>query len=368
MEFLNTPAMKNAINKLLLIFIFYIVAAAAFEGFYASYAFMDILDERRTIDRMYDETAYRPFVYRQFMLQVSREITNLMSEETKANLIDKLTPDDFEQTYTEIEIHYGMSRIGENFFIEYHILYGMCFGFIFLSMFLWRQIAIEITGNEIVGTLTACCFAMIFPLLEVRGVFYDCAELFFCALLAIFAYKGKWLGVILLSPIAAYNKESTLFFVLALYPLISSKLPKKKAALVTIFAAFLCGCVYLYISAKYAGNLGGAVEYHFIDHLVWSLHLESWIDTRFVYGVYWFSGFAIFNILLIALVFKTAWKKLTQIWQTHIKILLIINVPLYIFLCGEDEIRNFSLLYVGFIAMLSIFIKEAIKFEQKKEK
>ena len=365
MEFLNSPPMKNVINKFLLIFIFYIVAAASFEGFFATYAFMDVMDGRRTLDKMLDETANRPYVYRQFMLEIAREIKNSMSEETQKKLTAKLSPDDYIQSYTEIEIHYGLSKIGENFLIEYHLIYYMCFGFIFLSLFLWREIAIEITGNKAVGTLTACCFAMIFPLLEVRGVFYDCAELFFCALLAIFAYKGNWLGLIILAPIAAYNKESTLFFVLALYPLISAKLPKKKAAFVTIFAAFLCGCVYLYISAKYAGNLGGAVEYHFWTHLEWSSHFKNWIDTRFVYGVYWFSGFAIFNILLIALVFKMAWKKLPQMWQTHIKILLIINVPLYIFLCGEDEIRNFSIMYVGFIAMLSIFIKEAINIEQK---
>lgn len=331
MEFFDSKPLKSAINKLLLIFIFYVVAAASFEGFYSSYAFMDVLDERRTIDRMYDETAFRPFVYRQFMLQVSREITNLMSEETKKNLIDRLTPDDFERAYTEIEIHYGLAKIGESFFLEYHILYYMCFGFIFLSMFLWREIATEITGNKVVGTLTACCFALLFPLFEVRGVFYDCAELFFCALLAIFAYKGKWLGLILVAPIAAYNKEATLFFVLTLYPLLSATLPKKKAALVTIISAFLCGCIYLYVSAQYAGNLGGAVEYHFWDHVEWSLHIKGWVDTRFVYGVYWFSGFAIFNILLIALVFKTAWKKLPQMWRTHIKFLLIITVPLYIF-------------------------------------
>lgn len=365
MEFLNSKPLKNAINKILLIFIFYIVAAAAFEGFYTSYAFMDKLDERRSIERMVDETADRPFVYRQFMLQVSREIKNLMSEETQNNLIQKLTNINQTLGNTIIEAHYGFAKIGNKSLIEYHLIYYMCFGFIFFSMFLWREIATEITGNKIVGTLTACCFALIFPLLEVRGVFYDCAELFFCALLAIFAYKGKWLGLILVAPIAAYNKEATLFFVLTLYPLLSATLPKKKAALVTIISAFLCGCVYLYVSAQYAGNLGGAVEYHFWDHLAWSLHIKGWVDTRFVYGVYWFSGFAIFNILLIALVFKTAWKKLPQIWRTHIKFLLIINVPLYILLCGEDEIRNFSMLYVGFVAMLSILIKEAINIEQK---
>lgn len=364
-KFFDSPSVKNIVSKLLLIFTFYVVASASFQGFYSSYAFMDILDEKRTIDRMFDETAYRPFVYRQFMLQISREITNLMSEETKKNLIDRVTPNDFDEPCTEIEVHYGMAKIGEKIFIEYHILYFMCFGFIFLSMFLWREIAIEITGNKLVGTLTACCFALLFPLFEVRGVFYDCAELFFCALLAIFAYKGNWIGLIIVAPIAAYNKEATLFFVLTLYPFLTSKLPQKKAMLVTTISAFLCGLVYLYISAKYAGNLGGAVEFHFWDHVEWSSRFEKWIDIRMVYGTYWFSGFAIFNILLIALVFKRTWNKLPTIWRTHIKFLLMINVPLYIFLCGEDEIRNFSLLYVGFIAMLSIFIKEMIFIEQK---
>lgn len=354
MNFFDSPPMRRAMSKIFLGAIFYIVAAASFNGFFLGYAFLDKVDQRRAFVQMYDETAHRPFIYRQFMIQLSKEIRAAMPKKMQKFLIEKF------KEYDAIPAHYALSKIELRYSIEYHILYFMCFYFIFFSMFLWREIGIEITGNKTAGTLAACCFAVIFPLLEVRGVFYDCAELLFFSAATLFALKGKWLALILIAPIAEYNKESFLFFLITLFPFLAVKFNLKKAAFITLTAVFLSGCVYLYLKMLYAGNLGGNVEFHFLEHLDYMSQTDNWFFSRFVYGVYWAGGVTFLNILLVGWIIKRTWKKLSATWKNHFKIAAAINIPLYMIFCYPNEIRNLSLLYISFIAMLSIFIKDLI--------
>lgn len=360
MEFLNSTPMKNAMNKILLIFVFYIVAAASFNGLFVVNAFMDSHDPRRSFQAMYDDTAYKPFIYRQLMIKTAKKIREVLPEETQTSLIQEF------KYFDIIGKQYARAKIEERFVIEYHILYFMCFVCIFFSMFLWRQIGIEITGNKYIGTLTACAFAIIFPMFEWLWVYYDCGEILFCSAAVLLALRGYWIAIILISPIAAYNKESFLFFVLTLYPFLNLKLDKKKSAATVLFSAFLCGAVYLYTASIYAGNVGGNTEWHLYEHLHDFFILDSWKLPYPFYGVWWYIGFFIPNTLMLAWLAKCTWKKLPEHWKNHIKIALMLNVPLFLLFCQPNEIRNFSLIYVGFIAMLSIFIKEAINIEQKK--
>jgi len=354
MNFLDSPPVKRAMNKILLAFIFYTVAAASFNGLFGANAFMDRHDPRRSFQVMFDDSAYKPFVYRQFMIKAAKEIRMLLPEETQKNLIQEF------KNYDIITSHHARAKVEEKYLIEYHALYFMCFWFMFFSMFLIREIGIEITKSSVAGTLTACAFTIIFPMIEWLWVYYDCAEIFFLSLATLLAIKGYWLALILIAPIAEYNKESFLFFVLTLYPLLAEKISVKKAAVVVTISAFLSGLVYLYVSSIYAVNLGGNTEWHFYEHLQEFFSLHSWLTKYPFYGVYWGIGFFIPNTLMIAWLIKCTWKKLSATWKFHIKLALTINLPLFILFCQPNELRNFSLMYISFIAMLSIYIKDLI--------
>ena len=362
MKIFNSSVLNGAIKKIMLFFIFYTVAAASFNGLFGIAAFMDKHDPRRSFQVMYEDSAYKPFIYRQLMIKTVKEIRTLMPEETQKNLIQDFKRCDI------ILTKYKQSTIEDAYAIEYHLLYFLCFGLIILSMFLIREIVIEVVGSNVLGILTACAFTIIFPMIEWLWVYYDCGELFFFLLATLLAIKGYWLGIILIAPIAEYNKESFLFFVLTLFPILAEKIAPKKAAVAVLISAFLSGAVYFYVSSIYSGNLGGNTEWHFYEHLKEFLDLHTYCTVYPFYGVYWGIGFFIPNTLMLALLIKCTWKKLSAAWQNHIKIAALINIPLFILFCQPNELRNFSLLYVGFIAMLSIFIKEAIKFEQKNEK
>lgn len=69
----DSPFIKNAINKILLAFIFYVVTAASFNGLFVVNAFMDYHDTRRSFQAVYDDSANKPFIYRQLMMKTAKK-------------------------------------------------------------------------------------------------------------------------------------------------------------------------------------------------------------------------------------------------------------------------------------------------------
>ncbi|MBR5913616.1 MAG: hypothetical protein IKZ58_04595 [Selenomonadaceae bacterium] len=290
------------------------------------------------------------------MLTVAKEIVKIIPDKQRERLAKHLSK---KNDFDSIEYHYGLAKVDSRYAIEYNLVYWMCFLSLLASMFLWRKIFTELTENEIAGTLTACIFALIFPIFEtVGGYFYDFGELLFFTLATFLALRGSWIALIIIAPLAEYNKESFLFFVLTLFPLIAFKIGKKKAAFSIIFAAFLSGLVYLYVKNLYAGNAVGMTEFH-----LWS-HIEDlsrgWLGLEFNYGVMFGAGMFLPHIIFVAWIVKNSWGQLPEHWKNHIKFAATINVPLYILFCATGELRNLSMLYIGFIAMISLYIKNLL--------
>ena len=351
MNFFNSPKLKKLFNMILLAFIFYTVAAASFNGFFVKWNFLDVVKGSNLffVEDMINGTAQRPYVYRRLIVETAKEIKLHMSPESQKYFIEKYSQNKF------LPEHYAGVQIEESYFIEYHAVYFISFTFLFLSMFLIRQIGIEVTKSSTAGTLAACCFTILFPLFDVR-FYYDFGEIFFFSLATLLALKGYWLALILIAPVAEYNKESFLFFLLTLFPLLSTKLDKKKSALVIIFAAFISGCVYLKVLSIFAQNPGGMVVFQLGNHIEYLFH--GWTKFDFNYGVWFGYGMFIPYLLFIAWIVKNSWKKLLPQWKEYFKMATALNITLYIMNCAPNEIRNFSLLYIGFIALLSIFIKD----------
>ena len=345
---LNSSNLKKVMDKVLLIFVFYIVAAASFNGFFVKWAFLDNFD---TFRMMYEETEFRPFVHRQLMISTVKVLPHILTDDQQKRLKEHFTKKDY------ITEYYSKANIPREYIVEYNLLYLLCVIFLFISMFILREISIEVTGNKIVGTLTACCFSVLFILID-PFFFYDFGELLFFSLATLFAYRGNWIALFIITPFAECNKESFLFFLITLFPLLMIRLGKKKAAFVTVFTIILSGITYLKILSIYADNPGLMLEWH------WDLHLQQifqhWLDMEFHYGVQMGSGMFLPHLILLAWIVKCTWSKLLLPWKQHIGLALIINTPLYILNCAPGELRNLSMLYMGFVVILSIFIKDSI--------
>lgn len=160
------------------------------------------------------------------MLDVARGISALLPDEPKDKFIDHFS------RHNILARVYGLSKIDERYIIEYHVVFFFeSFMCLLIAMFLWRKIFIDLTKNKFAGTFAACCFALLFPIFEtVGGYFYDFGELLFFTLAVFFACRGSRLALIIISPIAKYNKESFLFFVLTMFPFLAGKVENKRAA------------------------------------------------------------------------------------------------------------------------------------------
>ena len=182
----------------------------------------------------------------------------------------------------------------------------------------------------------------------------------FFSLAILIAIKGWWQVLIILTPIAEYNKESFLFFLIMLFPILTAKLGMKKAGFVSIVSIILSGCIYLYVKSLFYDNPGDTAVYQLPAHWEHMLNYHNWFEAEIIYGVRFGYGVFLPYLLLLAWLIKCTWKKLTMGFKYHIGIAAAINIPLYLLFCAPNELRNLSMLYIGFIAMLSIYIKNLI--------
>ena len=244
-------------NRLILIFIVFTVSAAAFEGFFVKWAFRDsdLTPQRFSFEAMYDGTAHKPFVHRQLLISVSKGLVEILPQDTKATLTEKIKADNFlAKKFKEVKIQ-------DRFFLEYYIVYFLAFTCLFASVFVWRRICIDLTDSPIAGTLAPLAFTIIFPYLETYGgYFYDFSELLFFSLATYFALKGRYLALIFMTPLAAHNKESFFFFLLTLYPLLRRTQTRNNTILTLGVSILLAGLSFLPTLLNFADNAGSVAE------------------------------------------------------------------------------------------------------------
>ena len=79
------------------------------------------------------------------------------------------------------------------------------------------------------------------------------------------------------------------------------------------------------------------------------------------------SGMFLPHLILIAWIVGHTWSKLSLRWKQHIGLVLIINVPLYILYCAPGELRNLSMLFIGFAVMLAIYLNDYLTAHQRRQ-
>ena len=395
-------------DKLLLIFLVFAISAAAFEGFFVKWSFRDsdLTPERFSFEAMYEGTAHRPFVHRQLMISVSKGVAEILPPETKEALLNKIQADNFlADKFKEVDLQ-------EKFLLEYYLVYFLSFLALFASIFVWRRICIDLTGDSLAGTVAPLAFTIIFPYLETfGGYFYDFSELLFFSLAAYFSLRGNYLALILITPAAEYNKESFLFFLLTMYPLLRRTQTMRTSIRVLGVSILLALSTYLSISSRFAGNAGGTVEVHLVTNLIVGLIFAYFLgvfvlcskkifplnakasyfalamlifvpfmlrgaEYPFVFSVFDTLGHTysviggerafLLHVALIFWIVSSAWKFLDRSLKNYSLLALAVNTPLIIFFGLVFEIRNWSLLYPAFIILIAFYCKEKINSSEAK--
>ncbi len=335
--------------------LFFIAAAASFNGFYDKWHFREPgllgFNESCRFENIVDGTAERPFVYRQLLPFI-------------ANTIDKITPatvktsiftarDDNQTRYLDIFFNSPTSKHPAYFF-RYIILYIATFFFAFAATYSMHLICRQLGMHPVASVLAPIIMILLIPFFMVRGgYYYDYPELTFFALALWFALKFDWFWLLPIVLLGTFNKESFLLFIPTLYPILRTRASVKSSLAGIALLSIASASVYLRIHSYYAQNPGATAIFHLGDQLRYYVNpLKFLFDLDRTYGVISYSSATLISLLLIAWTLVRAWNQIPKSLQRQGLIAALINLPLYFLFCYPGELRDLSMLYpIFFIAL-----------------
>lgn len=338
-----------------------VVAAAVMNGFYSKWRLNDG-HPALGLSHMVDGTAHRPYVYRQFLPALANGIEALLPPATVARLSERLSEPRRVNSRSGLAMRYPASEaLLPAVTLRYHLVYYLTFIALLTSLFVMRRVAVQAGAGQVAATAAPALLASMLPFfLTEGGYFYDFVELLFimsAVLLALGASREapvRLFALVVLAGLATWNKEAFFFFTPALYPLLRRNLPRLQAAGVVGVLLLVCGCVYLALRLRYAGNPGTTVDYQLWDNLRFYVDPGNWLRTESTYGVLLPRGFGIVGMLVFAGIAINGWPRLPHALRRHAQLALAINVPLFVLFCSPGEMRNLSMLYPSLLCVLAL--------------
>lgn len=346
------------LGKLPVLMLFLVCTATAFGSFFAKWGFCGALDGPCVFQTILDGTARRPWVYRRLLPDMAAWLTRHLPTGWHDYFVQQLQAGN-------LAVHYSAAAAAVNQPVDtllvFYAAYIMAWlAFVAAALLLWR-IGTHLTADKVASALAALVFVLVFPMfLTVGGNLYDFSELFFFALAAWIALAGAPAWLLLLAPLATYNKESFFFFVVTLYPLLAARRGYLRAAGWTGAAVVLSGLVYWQVKAHYAGNPGGMVQFHLSEQLDYFRHFGHYGQFEFQYGLLAPRGFNVISLLMAGLLVRSGFKRLPRAMRRQLQLALLINVPLFLLFCYPGELRNLSMLYLGLVAMLACVLSHGL--------
>ncbi|WP_312437382.1 hypothetical protein [Achromobacter sp.] len=352
-------------RRFLLAMLYVMVAAAAFNGFYTKWRLKDGHGPH-SLASMVDGTAYRPYVYRQFAPAIANGIQDLMPAATVQRLSERLADPRRVNSRSGLAMRFPESEaLQAPVTLRYHIVYYLTFLALLGSLFAMRSVCLRAGASGAAATAAPLVVALLLPFfLTEGGFFYDFFELLFMACAILLAWRipvespvraaGRLGLLAVVAAMAAWNKEAFFFYVVALYPILRLSLPRIKAASVVAALMFVCGCVYLALRMRYAGNPGGAVSFQPGANFFYFLDPGNWFRTESTYGVALPKGLSAVMVLMIAGVAVTGWRLLPVPFRQHVLMALAVNVPLFLLFAAEGEARNLSMLYPSLLVLMAM--------------
>ncbi|MDR5856392.1 hypothetical protein P9239_22180 [Caballeronia sp. LZ062] len=360
----NELVLRRGVRWMLLVVMYYVVAAASYNGYFTKWQFRDQTPEW-ALPAMLDGTIDRPFVYRQLLPMLANGVEHAMPAKLKAR-VDGLLMDD-NRTHHPITWFYPSASDARNpqYALRYYLIFGMSFTAFFLAMFAMRAVCMTLQANRTASTLAPMALAVIFPLILTDGAyFYDFPELLFMMLAVWLAATGRTLWLIPLTAIATLNKESFLFFTLTLFPFLHARMSLSRALTLQAVMLAIAGAINLAVKMKYAANSGDVAQFHLFHNFDFLIHPLSYLRFEYNYGVVMSKGFNVINIVIAVVLLRSGWSKLPLVMRRHVWIALAVNVPLFITFGFHDELRNLSMLIVGLLMILCVNIALVLAYER----
>lgn len=356
------PTWSRAANLVLLIGLYFVVAAATFNGFYDKWGFRDD-DPKFSFVAMIDGTADRPYIYRQLLPALVNGAQAMLPDSTVETLTGKLYADNGE---LKSKIASPQAR-DPRYALRYHLLYYGTFLTLLASLVVMRAMCLTAGYDPFVATAAPAIFALFLPILQsVGGYFYDFSEILFMATAVLLCLRGRLLWLVPLSAVATWNKEAFFFFVLTLYPLVRASRSMPESIAVVGASAGAALAAYLAVRFSYAGNPGGSVQIHVLDSLAYYINPLNLLGRDMNYGLKSLQGYSIVMLALLAIIGVRGWASVSESVRHQIILAAVVNVPLFILFCFPGEMRNLSMLYMGGVLLLAGTLSAAIAQQAKR--
>lgn len=352
------PASK-LYRRVCLFLLFFVVASVSFQGFYSKWHFREpgvvggvgyTLEWQFGLADVLEGTAIRPYVYRQLLPAF-------------ANWLDQVTPQDikdrmYRSAAREIEaqdfIFASPMARNPQYFFRYLILYITTFLFAWLAAYAMYLVCKAIGVPPAARVFAPVVMMLLIPyFMSVGGYYYDYPELAFLALAVWMAWRFDGWWMLPLVALATWNKESFLFIVLTLYPILRRRSSQTKALISTGLMALTSAAVYGAICLRFPHNPGAPVLDKWRHQLTFFSHPYNFLVIERTYGIPAFRAFTVIPLLLIAWTAWRGWRLLPVEIRRHGQIAAAINFPLFFLFCSPAEMRDFSMLYIVFLLLIA---------------
>jgi hypothetical protein len=343
-QFWRKLAWSVWVSRLLLCTFFWMVAAASFSGSVGKWGLRDSAVEF-SIEGMLDASAQKPFVYRQLLPMLANAADQAVPPAIKRYTADKLGP---QKVYVK-----ASSADNPAISFRYLVVYYLSFLCLLGSLFLMRAISLDAGLGAMAAVLAPSTLVLAFPYLQtVGGFFYDSAELFFFALAFLLVSRRQTALFFAILVPATLNKESFLCFVIALLPLLWQHYPRRRAIAIGGAALLVCGLVNVAVKLAFADAAGGAVQFHLAGNLQAYLSSSPYRQLEMTYGIVGPRQAFVLTLFIIAVVFARGWRGCPVAVQRHILLAAAINLPLFAAFAAAGELRNLSLMFIGFAILI----------------
>lgn len=347
------PMLQKIINSrfvsVLVFFVLYwVVAAASTSGSLGKWALRDG-NEEYGIEQILDKQAVRPFAYRRLLPEVADLAERIVPKPVKAYLVDKLSP---HRTFTR-----AIAAANPKYAFRYVVISYLCFGASLLTLFLLSALLSDLGLEYYKATLAPIAFVLAFPFVQtVGGYFYDSVELFFLSAAALVAIRGRWIFLIALSIPATLNKEAFFFFAVSLYPLLLVRCGRQAALIAIIATVAISGGVNAWVKWIYIDAGGGVASFQLLNNFEKYFNLSTYFQLEVTYGIVGPSGAFCGTLLLLGIIAARGWQSCPKAIRHHLVIASMLNLPLFVMFCAPGELRNLSLLFVGFVVLIACAI------------
>lgn len=339
-------AVHSRFASMLILFVLYwIVAAASVSGSLGKWALRDG-EQNFGIEQILNEQASRPFVYRRLLPEAADFAERITPQSIKLYVGDKLSP---HRTFAR-----ASAAGNPEYAFRYVVMAYLCLGASLLTLFVLSALLRDLGFARQTTVMAPMAFVLAFPFLQtVGGYFYDSVELFFLSAAALLAVRGYWIVLVALAVPATLNKEAFFFFVPSLYPLLRIRRDRKTALAAIVATVAVSGIVNAWIKWLYAGARGDVAHLQLLNNIEKYFYLPTFTQFEVTYGMVGPSGAFLGTLLVMAIIVIRGWPTCPRVMRQHLIIGAALNLPLFLIFCAPGELRNLSMLFVGFVVLLA---------------